>query len=267
MKRISIYLRYFIYLVMIAIIMTGIVSAGRINPVIGYCEGLGYNYQYNTSSGIGECIMPNNVSVMALEFLLGGVAQEYSYCSQNNLEIKIVSDTSVCMELGIETCAVCKFPDGTEIEVTKAMELDLITGYCGDQICDIGETYENCQKDCFSGTIDGYCDKINDGICDEDCILQQIPASDMDCPYCGDGKCEEDETYENCQADCPSGFKDNFCDNLLDFRCDPDCTNNSDLDCVCGDKICQDFESIDTCSRDCMNFWQRILFYIKSIFS
>ncbi|NQT66175.1 MAG: hypothetical protein HQ569_01195 [Actinobacteria bacterium] len=249
MKINSIYLRYFIYLVIALVIITGIASAGRINPAVGYCEGLGYQYEYDVSTGMGECIMPDGTSVLAWKFLLGEVAQEYSYCEQNNLELKIVTDATICMELGIETCAVCKFPDGTEIEVTKAMDLDLITGSCGDKICDIGETYENCQEDCPSGTIDGYCDEISDGTCDEDCVIQQIPSSDVDCPYCGDGICKLEESYKNCQADCPSGFKDNYCDSISDGRCDPDCIDNQDADC-----------------KSKLSFWQRFINWLKSLF-
>jgi len=257
MKKISISLKPFIYLVMTLIILIGIVSAGRINPAVGYCEGLGYQYQYDASIGMDECIMPDGTSVLAWKFLLGEVAQEYSYCEQNNLELKIVTDDTICMELGIKKCAVCKYPDGTEIEVTKAMDLDLITGSCGDEICDVGETYENCQADCHSGTKDGYCDKINDGVCDEDCILQQIPASDSDCPYCGDGNCEGVESYENCQADCPSGFKDNYCDTISDGRCDPDCSLESDIDCQCSGSRCQNK----------LTFWQKIINWIKLLFA
>ena len=47
---------------------------------------------------------------------------------------------------------------------------------CGDNICDITETYHTCLQDCPSGKLDNYCDKIKDNICDPDCFGQ-----DQDC--------------------------------------------------------------------------------------
>ncbi|RLI99340.1 MAG: hypothetical protein DRP06_03650 [Candidatus Aenigmatarchaeota archaeon] len=49
-------------------------------------------------------------------------------------------------------------------------------------ICGKGETYNNCPKDCPSGSKDGYCDKISDGICDPDCSSQE----DKDCKPTGE---------------------------------------------------------------------------------
>jgi hypothetical protein len=50
---------------------------------------------------------------------------------------------------------------------------------CNDGICDYleGENYLSCPEDCPSGSRDGYCDKVDDGICDEDCK----PEEDPDC--------------------------------------------------------------------------------------
>lgn len=48
---------------------------------------------------------------------------------------------------------------------------------CGDGKCDKGENHGNCQKDCFSGLKDGYCDGIKDGLCDPDCSKDK----DVDC--------------------------------------------------------------------------------------
>lgn len=49
---------------------------------------------------------------------------------------------------------------------------------------------------------------------------------------CEDGICQPHESYEICPQDCPSGRQDDFCDEIKDGICDPDCKNNQDSDCV-----------------------------------
>lgn len=248
MKTKPININYIAILVILFILIIGIANAERINPAKKYCEELGYEYKYDSSTGLENCTLPDGSSVIAWKFLLGEVAQKYSYCKQNNLGIRIVTNAEICSELGLDTCAVCIFPDHKEVEVTKAMNLKLVTGFCGDNFCNIGETYETCKEDCSSGSIDGYCDSVNDGICDEDCIVQQIPASDIDCPYCGDGICKFEENYDNCKSDCPSGFKDNYCDAISDGRCDSDCINNQDTDC------------------NKLSWWQKLINWVMTLF-
>ena len=48
---------------------------------------------------------------------------------------------------------------------------------------------------------------------------------------CGDNICQGQESYEDCNEDCPSGSKDDFCDRVRDNRCDPDCSPALDADC------------------------------------
>ena len=48
---------------------------------------------------------------------------------------------------------------------------------------------------------------------------------------CGNGICENHESYESCTRDCSSGSKDNFCDGVKDGICDPDCPAKLDADC------------------------------------
>lgn len=45
------------------------------------------------------------------------------------------------------------------------------------------------------------------------------------------GICEANENYLTCPGDCPSGSPDGYCDRISDNKCDPDCSENSDLDC------------------------------------
>ncbi len=52
---------------------------------------------------------------------------------------------------------------------------------CGNGLCEEGENYLNCRKDCPSGSYDGYCDAVKDGICDPDCR----PGDDPDCLAAG----------------------------------------------------------------------------------
>jgi len=71
------------------------------------------------------------------------------------------------------------------------------TERCGDGICQLRETHNNCQIDCPSS----FCPN---GIC-EDLYGENGTTCRPDCPVsCGDGICQVDETHNNCQIDCPS---------------------------------------------------------------
>ena len=50
---------------------------------------------------------------------------------------------------------------------------------------------------------------------------------------CNNKICEEYESYETCPLDCKSGGKDDYCDELKDNVCDPDCSVNSNFDADC----------------------------------
>lgn len=47
---------------------------------------------------------------------------------------------------------------------------------------------------------------------------------------CGNNKCDDHESYTDCQKDCPSGEFDGFCDKVAEGKCDPDCLTG-DVDC------------------------------------
>lgn len=89
---------------------------------------------------------------------------------------------------------------------------------CGNKKCEIFENYTNCCIDC--GCPEGLICKNNF------CIEER----------CGNGICESfppyNENYKNCPKDCPSGSKDNYCDGVVDGRCDPDCKEKEDIDCI-----------------------------------
>lgn len=247
---------YLIITIFGILLLINTASASRINPSRKYCEEMGYDYEINTTTNAGICVLPNNNSVIAWNFLKGKVGQNYSYCKREGYEIETVQSPEICSELGTDSCAVCVLPNGTQIEVTEAMHLQLTTNVCGDGSCQMGETYRNCPEDCQSGTRDGYCDKVEDNICDKDCVLQGISAKDPDCPYCGDGDCKGEESYENCKADCPSGFEDGYCDGVSDGRCDPDCNLKGDPDCT-----------KQEVGRKGISFWKKIVKFFTSLFS
>ncbi len=46
---------------------------------------------------------------------------------------------------------------------------------CGNSICDEMENYKNCPEDCPSGSLDRYCDGLEDTICDPDCYRWEDP--------------------------------------------------------------------------------------------
>lgn len=72
-----------------------------------------------------------------------------------------------------------------------------------------------------------------------------------------DGTCEpaSGENYLSCLADCPSGSDDDYCDEVFDNKCDPDCVEqgraDKDTDCTCGNGVCDPREDSITCPADC----------------
>ncbi len=69
------------------------------------------------------------------------------------------------------------------------------------------------------------------------------------------------ENYLSCPYDCSSGSDDNYCDEVLDGRCDSDCVvKELDVDCTCGDNICGDKENNKTCPEDCSKSGKKHLF-------
>ncbi|MFH1835602.1 MAG: hypothetical protein ABH851_05390 [Methanobacteriota archaeon] len=69
---------------------------------------------------------------------------------------------------------------------------------------------------------------------------------------------EKNEHYGVCPQDCASGLGDGYCDQRQDGKCDPDCAENQDADCIveaedsCGNNVCEDHESDKTCPSDCL---------------
>jgi hypothetical protein len=112
---------------------------------------------------------------------------------------------------------------------------------------------------------DGACD-CGDGACEESETFLTCPD---DCPAsCGDGACNNEETPVSCQADCPPACPDGYCSHdetasscagdCLPLCGDDACTHDEDAaacpdDCPasCGDDECSLGETPATCPRDC----------------
>lgn len=96
-------------------------------------------------------------------------------------------------------------------------------GFCGNGVCDAGETHDNCAGDC--------------------------PVSNN--PFCGNGVCDAGETSDSCATDCPPS-NNPVCGNGF---CEAgESTDGCPVDCggpVCGDNVCEDGEDQHSCSADC----------------
>ena len=150
------------------------------NPSAVYCTGLGYLFSIeNTPAGeIGQCTLPNNLTVSAWKFIQGEEGLNYTYCRQKGYDQKVIHDATVCQNAFADSCVVCIVGGNQEVEATKLMNLSYNEAICGDGICGFGEKYGICPQDCPSGSWDGYCDRVKDNICDPDCVKGEDP----DCP-------------------------------------------------------------------------------------
>ncbi len=150
MKKIVIVV--FVMLTFFSVNTLGIIIENPIaNPAAKYCKDLGYEwYKEQTAEGeIGICSFPDGSSAEDWDFLKGKIGQEWSYCKQRGLEIKILTNHSKCLSIYSLECSACVLENGTEVEVTSIMELEVFEkGKCGNGICEINENYDICPDDC-----------------------------------------------------------------------------------------------------------------------
>jgi putative hemolysin len=145
--------RLFLMALFVSIIICVIPAEALRNPSAVYCQTLGYNYvTKETPDGtVGSCQISGSVECSAWDFLWGKCGTDYSYCAKQGLGQR----TGRGAECGVDNknaeCLVCIQPDGRIQEVTRAMNLSLAEGVCGDGACVVGENNQNCPKDCPAG--------------------------------------------------------------------------------------------------------------------
>lgn len=83
-----------------------------------------------------------------------------------------------------EAPVTVKLPYSQDFEILKVYHKDKIifeddiSYLCRENgICEENENYVSCPNDCVSGSADGLCDRVDDDICDADCLL----GGDKDC--------------------------------------------------------------------------------------
>ncbi|MGB9749159.1 MAG: DUF333 domain-containing protein [Candidatus Woesearchaeota archaeon] len=160
---------------------------GKVAQDYSYCSKQGY--QIKTINDPNDkclkflteecavCILPNGTEIevtdlMELNFREGVcgdgrcvLGESYENCPEDcpKTEPEEATEEKIQEETPKET---------PEIPVSKEEKI------CGNNFCDAQESYKNCPEDCPSGSKDGYCDMVKDGICDPDCMQGE----DSDCP-------------------------------------------------------------------------------------
>ncbi len=119
-----------------------------------------------------------------------------------------------------------------------------ITDCCGNGLCEVNETYNNCPADCPN------CDDFNE--CTEDIYdyHEQRCINNPIIPCCGNDLCEVSENYTTCVADCPNCDDFNECTNDYFNYTTQVCVNEPLIPC-CGNGKCEEGESHSSCISDC----------------
>ncbi|MBU2496535.1 MAG: DUF1080 domain-containing protein [Nanoarchaeota archaeon] len=128
-------------------------------------------------------------------------------------------------------------------------EYSPIADCCGNDRCEVGETYKDCVIDCPN------CDDINNCTLDsydyheQKCVNKPI----LNVICCGNDVCEIGENYENCTRDCPNcDDKNNCTTDSYDYN-EQKCINEIIIPC-CGNGICDESaETYENCLTDCPN--------------
>ncbi len=137
-----------------------------------------------------------------------------------DVQLSIFSNHIICGDNICSTSETCRSDaccDGKETNWGAAC--------CNGNVVDVGHDTKNCGTcgntcnesqyctggQCINSCGDGYCVPLEREVCA------------LDCPWCGDGICNAEETYKSCLNDCPKPS-------------------------VCGDRICDEKEN---CCQDC----------------
>lgn len=145
------------------------------NPAAIYCEELGYEYRLEGNKGY--CFIQEDVRIEEWAFYSGSQGKEYGACNRSGFETVVV-----------EKNQYCELPNGTMMHVDDFLDLDLQDlviekeGVCGDGSCAMDENHRDCPEDCMQSVKDMVCESYRDGKCDPDCMAQETPSFDPDCP-------------------------------------------------------------------------------------
>ena len=217
--------------------------------------GLPCNSSYAGKLGAGRINAYQAVSVIVPQCGIDSECDDGDSCTTDTCNSGICENMTIgCGAQDDLCCSGCdRFNDPDCPEVCG-------DGYCAGQEngedctlcsadCISGEQFEEDCTDCFKGRCDGQCNPKKDGPTCPDCT----PSPQFYC--CGDGACEGEETVGNCAVDCGCS-SDAFCDDgedcttdicglgtglcsniwpecgLNDGCCGPNCTSDTDSDCV-----------------------------------
>jgi putative hemolysin len=126
---------------------------------------------------------------------------------------------------------VCRMPDHTWVD-----SWDFLRGK-------VGQKYNYCIKMGYASKTSrdtASCSAVMDTSCTV-CVLpdkREVEVTRlMNLSFaettCGDGRCVITENFRNCPADCPPSGPDDYCQGLVDLKCDKDCIGGKrDLDCL-----------------------------------
>ncbi len=124
-----------------------------------------------------------------------------------------------------------------------------ISDCCGNEICEVGETYPECAVDCPNCDDNSECTTDSFDYHEQECVNAAIP--NVVC--CGNSVCELSETYESCTRDCPNCDDTNDCTTDSYDHHKQECVNEAIIPC-CGNEICDEgVETYSSCSLDCPN--------------
>lgn len=151
-----------------------------------------------------------------------------------------------CAKPECVTADNCETQKCTEVKCIKnECKYTPIEPCCGNGVCELGEAYENCPKDCPN------CDDFNICTTDSYDYHEQKCLNIAIVPCCGNDICEKiNETHDNCDLDCPDCDDNNICtEDSFDYDAQ-ECVNTNLTPC-CGDGVCELDETLSTCADDC----------------
>ncbi|GEM_PF-6628908 len=136
---------------------------------------VGYVYHYSPASSLGE---------YTLRVIMNqSVLYETNFSRQYSALCYDTPSRGGCEETEVPFSVIVPFEHHSQlVEIRKGNELLFISALsdyiCNeDGICSGRENFLSCPSDCSSGGLDNFCDRMEDGICDPDCLS----SADLDC--------------------------------------------------------------------------------------